>query len=456
MKPPIERRGRSRDLSGEAGGLSTEIISAGAPNREEVRRFRLVVVEGPAEGTVFESTGDRCSLGSHASNDVVLDDPAVSRFHCEVLVGGEGARVRDLDSKNGTVLDGVRVKDATPRSGSLITLGRSVVRLELEQKTARLPVSTQREFGTLIGDSVAMRTAFALLERAAASDATVLLEGETGTGKEEAARSLHQAGARAGGPFVVIDCGAIPATLIESELFGHERGAFTGAVERQAGAFESAHGGTIFLDEIGELPLDLQPKLLRVLEQRELRRLGSHAPIKVDVRVIAATNRDLRAEVNARRFRSDLYFRLAVVKVLLPSLRERREDIAPLVTHILDSLGATEADAHTLVTPAFLATLTANVWTGNVRELRNYLERCLVFREAVPMEGARPGETGTPAVVDPTVPYPDARTRVLDDFDRRYVAALLELHGGNVSAAARAAGIGRVSLYKLMNRHGLK
>src|SRR5438270_488261 len=317
-----------------------------------VRRFRLTVVEGPKAGLTWESSSDRCSVGFHPSNDLVVEDATVSRFHCEVRIADDGAHVKDLDSRNGTVVDGVRVSDAFLRAGSLVKLGRVGLRFEFSAESNRLPVSSGNAFGKLVGTSVAMRTAFALLERAAQSDVTVLLEGETGTGKGVAAEAIHRASTRASGPFLVVDCGAIPPNLLESELFGHEKGSFTGAVARRVGAFEEASGGTIFLDEIGELAQDLQPKLLRVLEAKEFRRVGGNGMNKTDVRVVAATNRDLRAEVNAGRFRSDLYFRLAVVKVTIPPLRERPDDIPITVDQILRALGAEQSQSAALRTPA--------------------------------------------------------------------------------------------------------
>jgi two-component system response regulator GlrR len=426
-----------------------------------VRRFRLTVVEGPQgkTGTTWESSGDRCSIGFHPSNDLVVEDPTVSRFHCEVRIGDEGARLRDLDSRNGTVLDGVRVTDAFLRGGSLVKLGRVGLRFEFSAESNRLPVSSANAFGNLVGTSVAMRTSFALLERAAASDVTVLLEGETGTGKGVAAEAIHRHSTRRDGPLMVVDCGAIPPNLLESELFGHERGAFTGAERRRAGAFEEASGGTIFLDEIGELAGDLQPKLLRVLESKEYRRVGANAMLKSDVRVVAATNRDLRAEVNAGRFRSDLYFRLAVVKVTIPPLRERPEDIQVTVEQVLRALGANQAQTAPLRTPEFFAALGHSAWPGNVRELRNYLERCLVFQDALPVaefpRGAAMGTTATVAI-DAKVGYAEARRMAVDAFERGYAEALLRDHGGKVAAAAAAAGMDRVYLYRILRRHGIK
>jgi two-component system, NtrC family, response regulator GlrR len=432
------------------------------PDPTAVRRFRIVHAEGPKAGEVWESAGERCSIGSHPLNDLVIDDPTVSRFHCEVRITPRGMLVADQDSRNGTFVDGVLVREAFLRGGSSLRLGRSVLRLELGLERNKLLLSEAGRFGTLVGSSVPMRHAFALLERAAAADVTVLLEGETGTGKGAAAESIHAASARADGPFLVIDCGAIPANLLESELFGHEKGAFTGAEATRLGAFEEADGGTIFLDEIGELPLDLQPKLLRVLESRKIRRVGANEERRVDVRVVAATNRDLRAEVNEGRFRPDLYYRLAVVKIRLPPLRERPEDVRELAETVLTSLRATPEQLEALRDGGALASIEAARWPGNVRQLRNYLERWLVFRDLVPEEleaagaapAAEPADRSEPARAD--LPYAEARRRAITEFERRYVEALLSRHGGKVAQAAEAAGMDRVYLYRLLRKHRQK
>ncbi len=423
-----------------------------------VRRFRLRIVDGGEVGHVFESNGDRVQLGSHPLNDLLLDERTVSRFHCEVFVDEKGNPwVKDLGSRNGTVVDGVHVKEAALRSGSLLQLGRVSLRFELSGEKNRIPVSEQKSFGSLVGTSIAARSSFALMERAAASDSTVLFEGETGTGKSQAAESIHRLSARHSHAFLVVDCGAIPANLLESELFGHEKGAFTGADTRRVGVFEEARGGTVFLDEVGELPTELQPKLLRVLEAREIRRLGTNAYLPVDVRVIAATNRDLRAEVNAGRFRPDLYFRLAVVKITVPPLRQRSEDIPAIAEKMLAALGVDPRVRESLKDPVFLAQLQRAAWPGNMRELRNHLERCVVMQETLEPglepEGSLPE---SPVAVDPRVPYPEARRRAQDAFERAYVKALLELHKGKVAQAAESADIDRVHLYRLIKRHHLK
>jgi DNA-binding NtrC family response regulator len=425
-----------------------------------IDRFDLVVVDGAQRGLRWRSKSDRCSIGSLQSNDLVLDDSMVSRFHCEIAIGERGAKLRDLGSRNGTVLDGVQVVEAYLKNGSLLKLGSSTVRFETDGARIAVAVSPMARFGSLVGVSAQMRATFALLERAAQSGATVLLEGETGTGKEDAAESIHRASARASGSLVVIDCGAIPESLLESELFGHEKGAFTGAQQRRTGAFEEAHGGTIFLDEIGELPLELQPKLLRVLEQREVRRVGSNHYRAIDVRVIAATNRDLRTEVNAARFRADLYFRLAVLKIPMPPLRSRPDDVPLLAGHILASLGVEAHAIEALLTPDYVTRLQTAAWGGNVRELRNYLERCVVFKEPQPLHehaaGADSSDAASASVVDARVPYPEAKQRAVARFERRYLEELLALHGGKVAQAARAAGVDRAYLYRLLQRNGIK
>jgi two-component system, NtrC family, response regulator GlrR len=430
--------------------------AAAQPNRPTVGRFTLTIVEGPRMGESWESTGDRCAIGSNPLNDLVIEDPTVSRFHCELLMEEEGPRLTDLRSRNGTLVNGLRVRDAYLRGGALIRLGQVTLRFDFSSERNRLRLSDSARFGRLVGTSLPMRAAFALLERAATSDSTVLLEGETGTGKGQAAEALHAMSARAARPFVVIDCASIPSNLLESELFGHERGAFTGADARRTGAFEEADGGTVFLDEVGELPAALQPKLLRTLENRQVRRVGSNSFRPIDVRVIAATNRDLRAEVNAGRFRADLFFRLAVIRVRLPALRERPEDVPELVRSVLSQLEIAEERAVRLLGPAFLGDIMQHTWPGNVRELRNYIERCLLFDEPVPVHDASLDERGEAVAAVAGTSFAEARARALAAFERSYVAQVLERAGGDVAAAAAQSGVSRVYLYKLIKRHRLR
>jgi len=427
---------------------------ASTSRRRTIRRFRVTVTGGPGAGATWHEPAERCAIGSHPSNDVVIDDPTVSRFHCELSIAADRVRVRDLGSRNGTVAAGIALADGSIAGDTTLVLGHTALRIDIDPDQAEVTASDSARFGSLVGVSARMREVFSQLERIAASDATVLIEGETGTGKEGVAQAIHDASARAERAFVVVDCGAIPANLLESELFGHEAGAFTGATDRVVGAFEHASGGTLFLDEIGELPLELQPKLLRALETREVRRVGGRSTIKCDLRIVAATNRDLRSEVNRGTFRPDLYFRLAVVRLELPPLRERPDDVPPLVEHLLGEIGASAEARADLTAPAFLAELAAAPWPGNVRELRNHLEQCVVFAER-----RSPGLPTAPhpsTTVDASLPYEVARRQAIDAFERAYVTSLLERAEGNVARAARDAGVNRAYLHRLLRRHGLR
>ncbi len=419
---------------------------------DTIRQIRLSVIQGPMDKVEWRSSGSTCTIGSHPRCDFIVEDPTVSRFHCEIHIDDRTARVQDSGSRNGTILDGVSVLEAHVRDGSLLRLGETVIRIGYSQDNSKLAISNQTQFGRLVGTSYTMRSIFALLERAAASSSTVLIEGETGTGKTIAAQSIHENSDRADSPFVVVDCGAIPENLIDSELFGHEKGAFTGADSRRLGAFEEANGGTLFLDEIGELPLSLQPKFLGVLESGEVRRLGSNKMRKVDVRLVAATHRNLRTDVNTGRFRSDLYYRLAVIKIGLPPIRKRLEDMTVLARATLRGLGARPEKIDALVSASLLERLRQASWPGNVRQLRNYLERCLVFEDVLPLEE---GEQGEEPGVRTDLSYAEARQHALHQFERHYLKGLLACHESKVAAAAAAAEIDRTYFYRLLRRHKL-
>ncbi|MBL8718051.1 MAG: sigma 54-dependent Fis family transcriptional regulator [Myxococcales bacterium] len=427
----------------------------------------VVVLSGSKKGTTFRIGADAravVKVGKAPDNDIVLDDDTVSRHHLTVARVPEGLLVRDLGSTNGVRVGGARIKEALVDPGTVVRAGEVELAIRLELSGVEVPASSEKRFGTALGQSLAMRRIFGLLERIAPTVATVLLTGETGTGKDVLARSIHEKSPRASASFEVVDCGAVAHNLIESELFGHERGAFTGAIASRAGAFERAAGGTIFLDEIGELPLELQPKLLRVLEAKELRRVGGNKTLTTDARVVAATTRDLAREVERGKFREDLFFRLAVVPIHVPPLRARAEDIEMLARRILDA--ATPEGLPPLKLPeSTLAALRAHDWPGNVRELRNVLERAAYLARAageedvrmlgMPTATSRPATTGDPFVFDPTTSYRDARAKFDAQFERRYVTWLLERHGGNISAAAREAQMDRKHLSDLARRHGL-
>ncbi len=432
----------------------TDAIEAPPAEHVLVRRFRLSGVAGPAQGMVHESAGSSVVIGSHQAANLVIDDATLSRFHCEISIADGVVTIRDLGSRNGTTVDGVQILAARLRSGCTLTLGRSRLVFDLGQDHVPIPISPSDRFQLLAGRSRAMRAVFAVLERAARGDSTVLLQGETGTGKDAAAESLHLAGARRDGPFVVVDCGALPRGLLESELFGHERGAFTGADRPREGAFEAASGGTLFIDEIGELSLDLQPALLRAIERREVQRVGSNQRRSIDVRVMAAANRNLRAEVNARRFRADLYYRLAVIEVSLPPLRERIDDLPLLVETLLERIGAKDGPAGAaLMSPSSLDELARHPWPGNVRELRNFLERTVALEERAPLP---PPEAAGAPFVDVSLPLRVAREGWVRAFERRYLEEILRRNGDNVTAAARAAGVDRIHFHRLLSRAGLR
>ncbi|MBX3190194.1 MAG: sigma 54-interacting transcriptional regulator [Labilithrix sp.] len=402
--------------------------------------------------------GDVCKIGSHASNDVVLRDPMVSRFHCRLVREDGTWRLRDSGSMNGTTLNGVRLRDGDVGGEGVLAIGDSIVRVRAGAPQKEDFVPMLPSFGALVGTSLPMRRLFALLDKIAQSDINVLIEGESGTGKELVATEIMQRSSRADKPFVVVDCGAISPSLVESELFGHVRGAFTGADRDRMGAFEAADGGTVFLDEIGELPLELQPKLLRALEAREIRRVGETRARRVNVRVISATNRDLEREVNKGRFREDLYFRLAVISARVPPLRERLDDMLILVRTFLQQLGVPEEER--LFPTQVLQDMAKHDWPGNVRELRNYVERSVVLQSASPTlrrgQGAGPSAAGPINGIDLSVPFRIAKDAVIDSFERSYLSQLLEAAGGNMSKAARMAGMDRMYLHRLVQKHGLR
>ncbi len=385
-------------------------------------------------------------IGSDTSCDVVVEDGAVSRRHCAVQLDEAGVRVRDLGSKNGTRLSGARIVEALWEPGQVLQLGSTKLTLELGPQPTEVPLATSNRFGSVLGSGVAMRALFAVLERAVKTDTTILITGETGTGKDLVARSLHDLGARREHPFVVCDCGALAPDVVEAELFGHTRGAFSGAAEARAGLFQAAHKGTLFLDEVGELPPELQPKLLRALETRKVRPVGSTSEVPIDVRVLAATHRDLRGAVKKGAFREDLFFRLSVLEVRVPPLRERRDDVPMLVEELLaqqtPKLGLAD------LPPNALKLLQAYTWPGNVRELRNVVERLVVTRELSGLGQAAGAET--------LRPWHDARGDAIARFEAEYVQRALLQTGGNIAAAARALGVSRQLVHQLVTRYGLE
>jgi transcriptional regulator with GAF, ATPase, and Fis domain len=407
-------------------------------------------------GKAVELAGPEVRVGRNEKCDFVLDDPTVSQEHVILRIDGDSIRVVDAGSRNGTTVDGVHIHDAYARPDSTIGLGDSALRLKMAREWIDLPISSHDRFGRLMGSSAAMRRAFTLLERIAPTDATVLIEGETGTGKELAAKAIHEASPRAGKPFVVFDCSAVSETLFESELFGHVKGSFTGARCDRMGKFEAAHKGTLFLDELGELPIEMQQKLLRALEAREVTRVGANSPTQVDVRIVAATNRSLVNDVDKGRFRQDLYYRLAVVPVRLPPLRERVDDIPMLARHFETLFPKRECPPLPLTDEA-IRRLVAERWPGNVRELKNKVDMILSLGLSGPTSGTDevrdllPG----PLEVDLHVPLLVALERLNDAYKKAYVEQLLKKHDYNVSRTAKAAGVGRAHIQDLMKRYNI-
>lgn len=440
------------------------------PRELRISKIRLAIEEGPQKGEEWMLEKDLIRIGNRDDNDLVLTgDKTVSRYHAELHRDSRGVLLRDLDSTNGTYLDGHRVREVYLKPDTVFKIGNTPIRFEPTSEKLEIFPSRYEQFGELVGRSLKMREVFGILEKIAPTDVTVLIEAETGTGKELVARAIHDFSRRAKKAFIVFDCGAVPESLIESELFGHEKGSFTGAVASRPGVFEAADGGTLFLDEIGELPIELQPKLLRALESREVRRVGSNATKKIDVRVVAATNRELREEVKAQRFREDLFYRLAVVQIGLPPIRERLDDISLLVKHFLKRIPSNRMpDGTTLkvsaMTDEVRDRLESYDWPGNVRELYNAVERACSFAEGheitlsdLPdqLRGAR-----TVAIqgvqLSQGLSFKDAKEKVVELFEREYLVDLLKRNGLNISRAAREAQIDRKSISRLLKKHGIK
>ncbi len=457
-------------MTQDTSGLTTLFVDDRATKRR-LRRARLVVLDGPDRGKDLLIERERVTVGRSLICDLVLGDKAVSGTHFEIVAAEQGFVLRDLDSTNGTFCGDLRVREVWIKPGTVLRAGQSQLRFEPVQGTVDIELSSDDRFHELVGKSVKMREIFATLAKVASSELTVLIRGETGTGKELVARALHHASRRARSPLVVQDCSSIPRDLIESTLFGHERGAFTGATERHRGSFEQADGGTIFLDELGELDLALQPKLLRVLENREIKRVGGDRQVPVHVRVVAATNRDLRQMVNDGTFREDLYYRLSVVTVDLPALRERPEDIPLLVEGFLADVAARRwpGEGRSFrVTPEALTRLRMYAWPGNVRELKNTVERAaaLADGEELGVSDLVPSSQRTPPpalpggdahqFVEEGLPFKEAKQRVLDVFEASYLKSLLDKHGGNITRSANAAGLTRYHLRELAKHHGIR
>lgn len=475
----------------------------GRPSTLQLQRVQLLVHPGLPKQREHIFEQDIITIGTREDNDLILAaDDTISRYHCQIIQEDERYILIDRNSTNGTHINGVRVREAFISPGATIAVGNTHIRFNPFQERVNINPAESERFGDIVGKSVKMREIFSVIEKIAPTSATVIIEGETGTGKEVIAQTIHKVSSRNNGPFVVFDCGAVPESLIESELFGHEKGSFTGAVMSRKGLFEMADGGTIFLDELGELALDLQPKLLRVLEQREVRRIGANKSSPINVRVIAATNRALEQEVRAGNFREDLFYRLSVVRLYLPSLRERREDIPLLVNHFIHSKRFNKLhDEETLrvrsIEREAINALERYDWPGNVRELVNVIERACSMAETdcirlldLPdhISGLNPrlgdlvhapyqqelGAQRTEPVHEEELlsentwedlpdrdtfhhkPFKEAKEEWISIFEQDYLTELLIRHKGNISQASREADIDRKYFRKLMQKYNIE
>jgi len=405
--------------------------------------FVLVAVDGADRSRSFvldDSSPARVLVGQSPVCEVRLDDRSVSRRHVALELTEGGLRISDLGSTNGTYLGSTRIIEAMWQPGQVLRIGSTALRLDVLPLSESPPSRGEDAFGSLVGASPAMRRLYPLCKKLAASDVPVIIEGETGTGKEVLAEAIHEQSARAQGPFVVFDCAEVAPSLVESELFGHEKGAFTGAHEARSGLFEQAHGGTLLIDEIGDCPLSLQPKLLRAIERSEVRRVGGASRVQFDVRIMAATRRDLDREVQEGRFRDDLFHRLAVTRIELPPLRKRRGDVALLARHF----AGLERTADSSLPPHVLARWETEPWPGNVRELRNAVARQLALGDLARSDDAvAASDDLLELVLSRDLPLSQARQLVVYEFERRYLERVLEQHDGNATQAARAAGVAR-------------
>jgi DNA-binding NtrC family response regulator len=442
----------------DAHTLTVQRKTSRAPEGVSVR-----IISGPSAGQ--SALGTHVIVGRSVAADLVVHDPAVSEFHLELRSHPDGVLLQDLKSRNGTLLGNSRVNSLVLTESEELVIGHSLVRIA--PCDAASPPSPEREaFGALRGTSQAARRLFGIMHRVAPTDLSVLLEGPTGTGKELAARGIHENSPRKNGRFQVVDCGAFPLGLAESLLFGHERGSFTGAAEARPGVFEAAAGGTVFLDEVGELPLDVQPKLLRVLEAREVMRIGSNAALPISVRVISATWRDLRQLVNEGRFRDDLYHRLAQMRVTLPALADSREDIPLLVTHFLRSIPDSVKCVRSISRDA-MDVLSKQPFPGNVRELKNIVERAAQLADGgiiAPsdltfdrlLERARDSTSVEVAEgVQDVGAFKEGKQTAIDDFECAYLKRLVARADGSLRRAALIAGVQRHHLRALLKKHDI-
>jgi DNA-binding NtrC family response regulator len=430
------------------------MASQGSTRARVLHWFVRGGVAKAADGRSFPIDVDPIVVGRDPGVNIVLEDPEVSALHCELRAMDHGILVRDLGSTNGTFIGPTRIHEALITTVTDVALGGTRITVEPSTKQ-RVDVGFADHYGLLVGSSPKMRRVFGILEKVAATPLSVLILGETGTGKEAVARAIHDHSPRRDMPFVIVECGSLPPTLAEGLLFGQEKGSVSGATERRQGAVSEANRGTLFLDELGELPLDLQPKFLRVLSERQVKPIGASAFERIDIRVLAATRRDLGGEVNAGRFRSDLYFRIAQVRVELPSLRERIADLPLLVEDICKRVG--RAEQAPTVTAWIEQRMASHDWPNNVRELVNLVSVAATLADTpgaiddVLTLARGPGD----GEAEPTTAFGEAKRGAIAAFERDYFIGLAKRAKGNVSEMARQSGMERHHVRAYLRKYGL-
>lgn len=475
--PPLPPGLKTLNLSEVPHSLNSETYAVSFDQLGEVLRLEtctLSIVKGALAGSNYQFSKDVIRVGSHPRCDVILNDSTVSRFHCELRKHEDGYRLVDEGSTNGTYINKLRIRDVYLYAGCEFQIGNTTLSFSPQVEDISVGESAQSSCGPLIGGSRQMRNIYNLIKKVSPSDLSIIIQGETGTGKEVVAQAIHEFSRRADKPLVVFDCSAVPEHLIESELFGHEKGSFSGAIRTHMGVFEQADGGTLFLDELGELSISLQPKLLRALESGMIRRVGGERPVKVDVRVISATNRNLEEMVHAQTFRQDLFYRLAKVQMQLPPLRDRERDVVMIAEHFLERLNQQNEGYRYIqgITPNALHKLAAWSWPGNVRELRNVIERAYTFADRemihsadltsqihavqVQQESEEKGEGMLNFDIPESCSLKEAKERIISSFEKDYLQQLLDKHKYNISAVSREAGIDRRHVYRLMKKYALE
>jgi DNA-binding NtrC family response regulator len=460
----IDSHGGTRTLAGQSGA---EVFLEG---------FSVCVETGPDAGQVRHCQGSTLTIGSAPTNELVLSDPLVSRQHALLRLTPRGIQLEDQGSKNGTWVGGLRVETAYILDGATVVLGSTLLRVTRTREPLRVDTSPETTFHSMVSQSEAMRSIFSLIRRLAPHDLPVAVDGETGTGKELVARALHENSTRREKPFLILDCGSVVRELLAAQLFGHEKGAFSGADQDRPGIFESADGGTVFLDEIGELDISIQPHLLRVLETRQICRIGSHQHVSVNFRLVSATNRNLRERTAEGKFREDLLYRMSAVSITLPSLRERHEDIPLLARHFLQATAERNGIPAPMLLPDAIPLLVGHGWPGNVRELKQTMEALSVLSGEGPISaalvgqalgsgrgrsGSRPPVVPSEAPAAPLVPAPVADgtppVAALDlaSAEKRAILEALRATGWKRTLAAQKLGIARSTLWQKMRQHGI-